>query len=471
MRRLAALQWRITYGVFTGRVAGAIALWIVRAYGAIRGHAAADGLISLAERTFVFSGWPHHGRGWTNLHTSRFTARLRHHYRGVPAPPRKRAPRGPLTRVACIGGFVGLLGFPRELMANCPVELVIADLSFNGRNATYLDQVATAYQAFDLRDSRDAVRVAAFVNAAEPDLVLNIGSKADAFAILDRLDAPCLANYCAGSDLLHHPRIDIQYHGQPEADYFVRDERMFCGTTAAYFDNRFVHTITGYIDARGLLSASPRAWGARQPIIVCHGSLYKFASEPFLDVLCRWLQSDPSLRLKLMGRDDGTALQAILSFGERRGLAERIEYLGYFSAIRDQQGQVANQGWHTLVDLLGRARLAPNAFPLGGGSSRYEAYALGAPSPHLGVRFDREAWGTTQPSVCDIPSLLVERGTAWSIDAYYALGLRCLTEGAFADALAAEQRAKAIAVVDAERWWREIAEGHERWRTTRVAHA
>lgn len=471
MRELGALGWRAVYAVLTGRIAGTIALWIVNGYRALRGEAAADGLISLIERQFAFSGWPHYSRGWINLHVARFTARLRHRHRGVaPAPPR-RAVRGPLTRVACVGSFVGLLGFPRELMARCPVELVIADVMFDGRHADYLAGHAVAYQGFDLRADDDFDRLAAFVNAAEPDLVLNIGYKADAFAVLDRLNAPCLANYCPASDLLHHPRLDIQYHGQPEADYFVTREQMFCGTTASVFDDGYIHTIKGYIDPRDLLSSTPRPWVAREPIIVCHGSLYKFSAAPFLEVLCGWLQSDSTLTLQLMGRDDGGAWQTIKACGERRGVAARMQYLGQFSAVRDETGAVANDGWNSLVDLLGRARLAPNPFPLGGGSSRYEAYALGAPAPHLGVKFDRESWGKPQPSICEIPSLLVERGTAWTIDDYDALGRRCLVDGTFADALAAEQRQRAAAVVDADRWWREIAEGYERWRTTRGGRA
>jgi hypothetical protein len=469
MRELAAVAWRVIYALLTGRLAVAIALGFLRVYAALRGAARAEGLIGLIDRRYAFSGWPYYGRGWTNLHVSRFTADLRRHRRGVrPAPPR-RATRGQLQRVACIGSFVGLLGFPRELLARCPVELVIADVVFDGRHAAYLAGDAARYQQFDLREDADVDRLAAFVNGCEPDLVVNIGHKVDAFAIMDRLNAPCLANYCAGSDLLHHPRVDVQYHGQPEADYFVTGNRMFCGTTASFFGDGLVHTINGYIDPRGLMATPPRSWSDRDPLIVCHGSLYKFTADAFLDVVLRWLRSNDELTLVLMGRDDGAAWQTISAAASRRGVGERVTYLGQFSAIRGEDGAVNNEGWRTLVDLLSRARLAPNPFPLGGGSSRYEAYALGAPAPHLGVKFDRAAWGRPQPSICEIPSLLVEAGTAWTVDDYHALGQRCLTDGAFADTLAAAQRERAAAVVDGDRWWREIVDGYEGWRRTTAA--
>ncbi len=470
---MAAVAWRVSYAVLTGRLALTIAIGFLRVYQAVRSEVAAEGLIGLIDRRYAFSGWPYYGRGWTNLHVSRFTARLRHRHRhrGARTAPPRRAVTGRLQRVACIGSFVGLLGFPRELLARCPVELVIADVVFDGRRAAYLGQDAKRYQHFELRGDGDLDRLAAFVNGCEPDLVLNIGHKADAFAIMDRLNAPCLANYCAGSDLLHHPRVDLQYHGQPEADYFVNRDRMFCGTTASFFSDGLVHTIKGYIDPRGLLATAPRPWATRDPLIVCHGSLYKFTGDQFLHVVFRWLETDQALTLVLMGRDDGVAWRSISERATSRGVAKRVHYLGQFSAVRDEHGVVDNDGWRKLVDLLGRARLAPNPFPLGGGSSRYEAYALGAPSPHLGVKFDRAAWGRPQPGICEIPSLLVEAGTAWSIDEYCALGLRCLTDGAFADALAAGQRERAAAVVDADRWWREIVEGYERWRKTRPARA
>jgi hypothetical protein len=461
-----AIWWRIFYGATTGRVASALALVLLRAYGLVRGEAAVEGWLGLIERRYVHSGWPYYGRGWVNLHMSRLTSRLRHEYRGVAPSPPRRSPPPKATRIACIGGFVGLLGFTKELMASCPVELVIADIVFNDLHAGYLADDAAAYRVFDLSVAAEIDRMAAFINGSRPDLVLNIGHKYHAVELMDRLDAPCLGNFCAGSDLLHHPRIDLQYHGQPEADYFVRDDRMFCGTTARNFGTTHVQTMTGYIDPRKLLDHERRPWIDREPLIVLHGSLYKFASEPFMATLWHWLRGDRRLTLVLMGRDDEQYLQRIRESASAAGVGGQVEYRGRFSAVRDQNGEVSDPGWFELVDLLGRARLAPNAFPLGGGSSRFEAYALGVPAPHLGVRFDPDAWGRPQPSICDIPAMLVPDGTAWSVNEYRALGERCLTDAGFADSLAVQQLERAHVFADPDRWWRDILAGYERWRST-----
>jgi hypothetical protein len=468
---LRAFVWRLRYRAMTGPMAVRVALATLRLYERLRGPEAAEGLISLFERRYVYSGWPYFGPGWTNMHLSRFVATLRRRRMGGEPVMARRQAREGLPRIACVGRFVGLLGFPKVLMDRCPVELVVADLRFNGRHAGYLRETAHAYEAFDLEGNGredEFDRLAAFVNGSGANLVLNIGTKPDAFEILRRLDAPCIANYCAGSDLLHHPAVDLQYHGQPEADYFVVDGRMFCGTTRRALDSGYIHTITGYIDPRGLAMGPPEQWAARRSLIVCHGSLAKFSHQPFLDVLCGWLADDGSLDLVLMGRDAAGALQRIRACARRHGVEGRMHYEGEFSAVRDAAGVVADPGWQRLVELLGQARMAPNPFPIGGGSARFEAYALGAPSVHLAVRFDPGAWGRRQPGACEIPSMLAPLGTATSVDDYRALGRRCLADGTFADRLALEQLELARRITDADRWWGEILDGYERWRTAPI---
>ena len=462
--------WRCIYGlmllpVFTSTIAA-----LLNAYARLRGHERAEALLGRLEMTIAYSGWPHHERGWINLHGSRWIADLRR-ARSRRAVALAEPPR-PVRRIGCVGRFSGLLGFPKQLMAACPAELVIADIGYAGRHAPALRDVAAAYEAFDFdaanRLSHEIDRLAAFLRAQQVDLLINIGAKQDAAALLDVVDVPCVANLCAGSDLFHHPRVDIQLHGQPEADYFVRDSRMFCGTTAGWFSDQYVHDLTGFMDARGLALESGAPWSSREPLIVCHGSMYKFARPQFLDVICRLLAEDSSLRLVCIGKDDGGAVATILEHAARWNVAGRAEYLGEFSAMRNDAGEVTDPGWRTLIDLLRRARLAPNPFPLGGGSARFEAYILGTPTVHLGVRFDRESWGRPQPSTCEIPSLLTRAGTAWSIEEYGALARKCLGDGAFADVLAAEQLSRARIIADAPRWWRDVLDGHRQWLSSKL---
>jgi hypothetical protein len=465
LSKLRALWWRAVYALVGSRLTLACAGGLLDLMAAWRGPEASDHVLDVFEQRLVHSGWPVYRKGWINLHMSSVVTRLRR--RGSPIA-RKRAPSSSAPiRIALVGRFVGLLGFPKELFDAGPSDLVIADICHAGRCASYLRRHDRQYAAFDLdRGEATPADVARFINQADADLVLNIGSKQEAFDILDRVEAPCVANYCVGSDLLHHRRVDLQYHGQPEADYFVVNGRMFCGTSRSYVPSSHIHTIQGYIDPRGLFSRLRRPWSDREPLIVCHGSLYKFAAPGFRDVLMQILVRNAVARIVVMGKDDGGSLEAIRAAAASAGVADRVEYLGFFSAVRGDDGELPDPGWQKLVDHLQRARLAPDAFPLGGGSSRFEAYATGVPSVHLAVRFDEDAWGRPQPGTCEIPSLIASRGTARTVDEYLALCDRVLSDGVYADALADQQLALARNVGDAHRWWAEILEGHEQWLST-----
>ena len=157
----------------------------------------------------------------------------------------------------------------------------------------------------------------------------------------------------------------------------------------------------------------------------------------------------------------------------RAGLRDRFRYEGEFLPIRGDDGAVDGPGWQRVVDLLRRARLAPNPWPVGGASARVEAYLCGAPSVHIALRNDPASWGRPQPTLVDLPALGVERGSVRTPDEYVALCRRCLTDEAFADALARDQLAVARHVTDPHAYWRQLRDCHRWWleRRGRVAPA
>ena len=93
---------------------------------------------------------------------------------------------------------------------------------------------------------------------------------------------------------------------------------------------------------------------------------------------------------------------------------------------RDARGRVADPGWVRMRELSRRSRLQANPWPLGGGCSRIEAYALGVPCIALRVSFDERRWNTRQPVVCDVPAIHAASGTADDADHYLELCRRCL---------------------------------------------
>ena len=466
------LLWRVFYALLESRPAMVLTIAALRVAAAVKGRQWMQGQIDRVEHRLTFSGFPTHPSGWTNLHMSRFFTAVRRRLSPVvPPPPRRAVRRGDRVKMACVGRFRGLLGFPAELFAQRParVELTVVDLAYAGHWAAYLEPLADRYVTIALDSPStydDQLRVAASA-VTDVDLLLNANMKRDASDLLDRVDAPCVINYCTGSDLLHHDRVDVQLHGQPQADYFIDGRRMFCGTTRASFSDRIVVPFRGLYDRRGLNDGRVAAWEERDPLIVFHGSLYKLASPAILDCLWSLLAGDAALEFVFMGRHDAQALDVIQMTATRRGVSGRVHYEGQFASTRNADGCVDDPGWSKIRGYLGRARLAPDPWPIGGGSARFECYVLGVPSVHLGVRFDPASWGRRQPAVIEPLPLLVQAATATSPAQYRELCERCLHDGVFANELAAEQRRVARRASDPQVWWTQVLDCYDEWRRDR----
>jgi hypothetical protein len=422
-----------------------------------------EGWLSAYERRFVRSGWPGHGVNWTNMHASRFLTRVRRRASGAP-PPRARVPLTPRSRLRAgiIGRFQGLLGFPPSLFDAVPADmaLTIFDVSFDGRWAEWLRRTPHTYHAVALEGDGAATEQTARVIAdADLDLLLNVNWKADAHRLLDVVSTRCVANYCVGSDLLHHPRVDIELVWQMQPDNEVRDGRMWCTQAQLPVSDTFVCQISGLYDRRGLSLGAPRPWAEREPLIVSHGSLYKFAVPEFADCMLDVLACESRVQWVLVGKDNGSALSAIRAAAGRRGLGGRVHYEGAFNSVRDAEGAVADAGWLKVQELLCRARLAPDPFPIGSGSSRFEAYALGAPCPHMAV-----TPRTAKLMSAELPVLAVPVNTVTSVDDYRELSIRCLSDEAVATRIQQHQLAAATRASDAARWWSDIEAAFDAWR-------
>lgn len=433
----------------------------------VAGPAFVDGWLSAFERRFVRSGWLGHGDQWINLHMSRFLSRVRRLVRCAPSPQPRRSgyARSPL-RVGLIGRFVGLLGFPVSLFDACPpsIDLAVFDAPFRRRRADYLKALGSAYYAIELDDGATygpKLRAAARTIAdSDLDLLININAKVDAHMLLDLVDTACVANYCSGSDVLHHPRVDVEMVWQMQADYPLRNGRLCCAQTGLPVPGALVHQVGGFYDARGLGGGTISAWRDREALIVSHGSLYKFAVPQFRDCMLDLLGEVGDAHWVLMGKDNGVALESIRAGAARRGLGGRVHYKGVFSAVRNAVGDIDDTGWMALQGLLKRARLAPDPFPVGSGSARCEAYLLGAPSVHMGFNaFD----GSGSLMSCDLPILNVPQATATSLAGYRALAVRCLEVESFADEVQRLQLDAATRACDPARWWLDVETTYRHW--------
>lgn len=467
------LFWRLLYWLLArdATVAGAASL--VRAANRVRAGAGSVALARFSSLV-VQSGWPNQSPGWVNLDTARFFTRVSLNVKDQPrsrVPPRPPLPlQGRHLRLGLVGEFGRPLIFSAEHFAELPddVETHVFDIAHAGRDATYLEPLVVSYCAFPrIRGDRAAAEaLARAINKARLDLLVFMSGPGNAYELMDVIDTPCIGFVTFTSSLIFHERVGFQIYCQPEPDYFFRDHELFCGLSKAPF--REPRAVPGFLllGSRGFQQSAPRrAWLDRDPLMVFHGSLYKANSPAYLRILFEFMRADDSLELVFMGRDDGGALSAILSAAARGGLKARVHYEGAFSLVRSPSGsEVADAGWRRLEDLLGRARLAPDPWPVGGAGARVEAYLAGAPTAHMAVRFEQESWGKRQHAVLEIPALLIDEASATTIAGYAEICRRCLYDGPFADAVIASQLVTVEKVLDASAYWRQLTDAYQAWR-------
>src|SRR6266508_863118 len=468
----APFIWRIGYTLLasdTVRRACAIALRTIKA---VFGIAAAQAVLERMAAAVVWSGWPRRIHGWVNIRASSFYSEMRRAVSPAAAciarrPPESRA----VMRVGVFGAFRGLLSFQSRFFQAKPtcVQLYAYDVEYDGGTAPYLESMVDGYRAVRLKGTVESVEnVAAMMVGDRLDMLINEYAKRDAQDLLDRIDVPCVAHICTGSDLLHHDGVSVQIYPQPSADFFPLDERLFCAVTESPVGRHTVYDGWILYDPRDIdVRQAVVPWRARERLIVCPGSLYKISAPAFLNGVMDLMEADSSLEFVFMGPDHRGALEQISASIGSRGLSPRAHYLGVFSHLRAEHGEIESDGWWQLCDLLRRARLWPDPWPVGAGSARFEAYLLGAPSVHMGLRTDPAVWGQSQPAVIDVPALHVDEGTAFTPADYRRLCERALYDNEFADRLAAAQVGVARRVSDASAFWAQLMARHEHWLQSR----
>ena len=461
------IAWRLFYALIASPPVTAAAAMAFRLVRLVFGEHRAEGLLAAADRRLVRSGWPYQSKGWTNLHMARWLTRVRRWpgHRRQPRPPSRAANRG--LRVGIIGPFSGLLSFPARLFQAFPsaAELTIFDCEYGDRYASYLRPLAAQYVEMPRGwSSAEVSDAAGAIEREDVDLLVNVLAKRPVFDLMDRLHVRCIAHYCNGSEPLYHDAVDFQLYPQPEADYFVAGSRLFCTTTMSSFSHQPFVPVTPFYDVRDI-DPVPLCWRQREPVIVYHGSLYKLANPSYLAVLFQLLREDRVLRLVVTGKDDSSALATIRAEAAKHDVASQVHYCGQFSSTRNAEGAVDDPGWAQMRQLLARARLAANPWPVGGGSARVEAYAAGVPCIAVRLLFDKLAWNRRQLVSCDVPAIHAQAGTVTAASEYLELSRRCLYDEKFFERVVADQRTVLQGLTDAPGWWAQVFVAHDRWKS------
>ena len=420
--------WRLTYWLLqrpaTVRVTAALCRRVARRVG---GEITPEEVAERLSHLFL-TGWPHHrGTPWINLHVARFTWKVKRALADSPSPVQRPPREAERLRVGLLANLGSTLTFTPQFFERIPenVELAAFDLGGHDRTAGYLERFVSDYEAFDAADTHAA---AAAIERNDLDLLLFDVYKTDLDAILDRVSVPCIVDVCSTVKLRFHPSVSFHLYCLQQADYLGKGDGLFCATSESDLVERPVYPGALLFDRRNLDPGTRRLWRERDPLLVYHGKLYKL-SDAYLEAVLSLLADDSSLELAVMGRDDGQ-LDGVRAVAERYGVADRLHYEGEFRVSRNEQGKVDDASWLRLADLLGRARLAPDPWPLGGAYSRLEAFAAGALSVHMGIRTDERAGaGRSSPSPPTIPRSRLRRSRhIQSTSMSRSRGERCTTK-------------------------------------------
>lgn len=458
------LVWRIVYWLLARHSVVRLAACACRAASSAQGRLSPEDVAERISHLFL-NGWPHHpGTPWINLNVSRFVSNVKRQLTGIePATPRPARCTSRL-RVGLMADIVSTLTFSPSFFRATPsgIELSVFDLGGRDRSPGYLSSQVQRYEAFEHGDTE---RLVDAIERADLDILMFDVYKADIYSILDGTTVPCVVDLGSTANLTFHPNVSFRIYALQQADYLIREGKLFCATSESIFDAKIaVHSGALLFEQRGIDPSHVKSWRERDPLIVYHGKLYKL-SDSYLDAILTLLAADTDVQFIAVGRDDGGHLDRINAHVAKYGVARQFQYEGSFRLYRNAQGEVDDPSWLRVIDLLGRARLAPDPWPLSGGYSRVEAYLAGTPVVHMGVRTDQDIWRRPQLAVtADQPALEIPAATVYTVRDYIATARELLYNEESADSLARQQLDLALTLTDGSAYWRQITIPYRDWR-------
>lgn len=370
---------------------------------------------------------------------------------------------GPPVRVGVVGALSGNLSTPAMMFEKFPEnhELQLFDLALNDEH--YLDVSSlSGISVHRMRLSTDSYEsdlyaLADRINAADLDVLLVAHylneQKLD---IINVVKTPCILNFSTGSLLCFHPKVDYTLFFQPRKDFYAVGNRLYSVYTKDSIWGEQCRELSPFFDTRGLDVHKEYVWEEREPLIFFHGSLYKMSTPSFLECIADVLDLVPDARFEFLGHGDA---EPILEFFYSRGLSNRVSYLG---GVGHSQG--ASETWIPVRRKLAKARLAPNPWPVGGGSARLETYLSATPSVHLRMqKGTNNLYDQENQTLYDLPALEVPTSTTSTIAEYKEACVKCLTNREYAAEVVKEQKVIAKKCTDSEAWWQDFLDTYSKW--------
>jgi hypothetical protein len=395
--------------------------------------------------------------------------------------PRRTPKRREKLRVGLVGAIAYLPFYPRKLFCDLPPEMEIhlfetvrevpAEHYLRHTDAASLNNVVLHWNNDLPSDGINsqpeyAARIkeaAAIINGLDLDLLLVSEPGREHYDLLDAIDVPAVADLAATSGACFHPNIDIQFYIHAIKDYIVRDDRLFCQSSARFLARPpFAVSYCLLFDTTGY-ETNPVPWCERDHVLFFHGRLVKAAQPAFLKMLLDLLEEDKDLTLVLYGMDSHKSLETIQAQAKRRGLEKQIDFRGRFTLTRNSEGEITDPAWHRFFRDLRHAKLAPTSFPMASGCARFETYTAGVPCVNLAIRTDNRRWTSTTETLVDIPALYTPSATVTQLDDYKQTAQRLLHEQDLAEKVIAEQLDVVQRLGSPRCFWQQILDTHQRW--------
>lgn len=288
-------------------------------------------------------------------------------------------------------GFFGTLSTPnKDLFWNRPknVDLYIYDVeTCKECLAPWLKTFAKKY--YRLSNIRAYSELVEEMNRDHLDILVHVGSFSDIKdVVFNQTNASKIVVYNTGTAISFNEKVDLDLMHQPQLYSRIKNNLFYCDILKKPFSNVRAMPINFVFNHRNIDMNSTIPLEERKHQLVFHGNLYKLDNQAVLKIIVDLLRSFPDYTFVYMGANQKPALEKIQRYFRKSGVLGQVKYMGNLSNTPDEMGNYKGNQME-LFTIIRESRLYIDPWPIDGGNTVYQAYALGVPCVSLKMDMDQ----------------------------------------------------------------------------------